>query len=185
MDAVAKAAQAAGSQINEKRAGRGMLPRPVRAAVIGFPNVGKSALINRLLNRRIVDSARRAGVTRHLKWVRISETLELLDAPGVIPTKIRKEEDALKLAICEDIGEASYENLQVATVLIELLQDFNLQHLLVSRYQLEFTALSGDVYLQELADYRNKGDIERTARQMLNDFRKGLLGNIALELPPN
>ncbi|CAD5934908.1 hypothetical protein PA905_05470 [Planktothrix agardhii CCAP 1459/11A] len=185
VDAVAKAAQAAGSQINEKRAGRGMLPRPVRAAVIGFPNVGKSALINRLLNRRIVDSARRAGVTRHLKWVRISETLELLDAPGVIPTKIRKEEDALKLAICEDIGEASYENLQVATVLIELLQDFNLQHLLVSRYQLEFTALSGDIYLQELAEYKHKGDIERTARQMLNDFRKGLLGNIALELPPN
>jgi ribosome biogenesis GTPase A len=124
-------------------------------------------------------------VTRHLKWVRISETLELLDAPGVIPTKIRKEEDALKLAICEDIGEASYENLQVATVLIELLQDFNLQHLLVSRYQLEFTALSGDIYLQELAEYKHKGDIERTARQMLNDFRKGLLGNIALELPPN
>ncbi|VXD24037.1 Ribosome biogenesis GTPase A [Planktothrix serta PCC 8927] len=185
VEAVAKAAQLAGVQINEKRASRGMLPRPVRAVVIGFPNVGKSALINRLLNRRIVDSARRAGVTRQLRWVRISETLELLDAPGVIPTQIKKQEDALKLAICEDIGEAAYENQQVAVALIEFLQDLNLQHLLASRYQLEFKALSGDIYLQELAEHRHKGDTERTARQMLNDFRKGLLGNIALELPPN
>jgi ribosome biogenesis GTPase A len=185
VEAVAKATQLAGVQINEKRASRGMLPRPVRAVVIGFPNVGKSALINRLLNRRIVDSARRAGVTRQLRWVRISETLELLDAPGVIPTQIKKQEDALKLAICEDIGEAAYENQQVAVALIEFLQDLNLQHLLASRYQLEFNALSGDIYLQELAEYKHKGDIERTARQMLNDFRKGLLGNIALELPPN
>ncbi|MBE9146038.1 ribosome biogenesis GTPase YlqF [Planktothrix mougeotii] len=185
VEAVAKAAQLAGVQMNEKRASRGMLPRPVRAVVIGFPNVGKSALINRLLKRRVVDSARRAGVTRQLRWVRISETLELLDAPGVIPTQIRKQEDALKLAICEDIGEAAYENQQVAVALIEFLQDLNLQHLLASRYQLEFNALSGDIYLQELAEHRHKGDVERTARQLLNDFRKGLLGNIALELPPD
>ncbi len=185
VEAVAKAAQLAGIQLNEKRASRGMLPRPVRAVVIGFPNVGKSALINRLLKRRVVESARRAGVTRQLRWVRISETLELLDAPGVIPTRIHKQEDALKLAICEDIGEAAYENQQVAVALIEFLQDLNLQHLLASRYQLEFNALSGDIYLQELAEHRHKGDVERTARQMLNDFRKGLLGNIALELPPD
>jgi ribosome biogenesis GTPase A len=185
VEAVAKAAQLAGVQLNEKRASRGMLPRPVRAVVIGFPNVGKSALINRLLKRRVVESARRAGVTRQLRWVRISETLELLDAPGVIPTRIHKQEDALKLAICEDIGEAAYENQQVAVALIEFLQDLNLQHLLASRYQLEFNTLSGDIYLQELAEHRHKGDIERTARQLLNDFRKGLLGNIALELPPN
>ncbi|MFM6192277.1 MAG: ribosome biogenesis GTPase YlqF [Planktothrix sp.] len=185
VEAVAKAAQLAGVQLNEKRASRGMLPRPVRAVVIGFPNVGKSALINRLLKRRVVESARRAGVTRQLRWVRISETLELLDAPGVIPTQIKKQEDALKLAICEDIGEAAYENQQVAIALIEFLQDFNLQHLLAARYQLEFKTLSGEVYLQELAEYRHKGDIERTARQLLNDFRKGLLGNIALELPPH
>lgn len=185
VEAVAKAAQLAGVEMNERRASRGMLPRPVRAVVIGFPNVGKSALINRLLKRRVVDSARRAGVTRQLRWVRISETLELLDAPGVIPTQIKKQEDALKLAICEDIGEAAYENQQVAVALIEFLQDLNLQHLLAARYQLEFNALSGDIYLQELAEHRHKGDVERTARQLLNDFRKGLLGNIALELPPN
>jgi ribosome biogenesis GTPase A len=61
---VAKAAQKAGIEINKRRSDRGMLPRPVRAVVIGFPNVGKSALINRLLKKRVVESAARPGVTR-------------------------------------------------------------------------------------------------------------------------
>jgi len=103
---ISKVAQVNGVAVNEKRRSRGMLPRPVRAVVIGFPNVGKSALINRLLNRKIVASARKAGVTRQLKWVRISDDIELLDAPGIIPLKLENQENALKLAICEDIGEA-------------------------------------------------------------------------------
>ena len=53
--------------INAKRARRGLAPRPVRCCVIGFPNIGKSALINRLLGRRVVESAARPGVTRVLR----------------------------------------------------------------------------------------------------------------------
>ena len=68
---IAKAAQQAGTAMNQRRKDRGMRSRPVRAVVIGFPNVGKSALINRLLKRKIVESARKAGVTRQLRWVRI------------------------------------------------------------------------------------------------------------------
>ncbi|MFN7659030.1 MAG: GTPase, partial [Dolichospermum sp.] len=62
--AIAKAAQSAGIELNKRRQERGMLPRPVRAVVIGFPNVGKSALINRLIGKRVVESAARPGVTR-------------------------------------------------------------------------------------------------------------------------
>jgi ribosome biogenesis GTPase A len=79
---VRKAALQASGHINEKRAARGLKPRPVRAVVIGFPNVGKSALINRLLNRRVADSAPRPGVTRNLQWLRLGAELDLLDAPG-------------------------------------------------------------------------------------------------------
>lgn len=68
--------------MNAKRVRRGLRPRPVRAVVIGFPNVGKSALINRLLGRRVADSAPKPGVTRVLKWMRIGGELDLLDAPG-------------------------------------------------------------------------------------------------------
>jgi ribosome biogenesis GTPase A len=189
---VAQAAQEAGISVNQRRRDRGMQPRPVRAVVIGFPNVGKSALINRLLGRRVVESARRAGVTRQLRWVRISDQIELLDAPGVMPANLANQQTALKLAICDDIGEASYDNQRVAAVLVELLKDLDNTadyrllpgSPLKSRYELDPTSFTGEDYLHALADYRHQGNVERTARQLLNDFRKGLLGAIPLELPP-
>ncbi|MGL5032944.1 MAG: ribosome biogenesis GTPase YlqF [Microcystaceae cyanobacterium] len=181
--AIAQAAQVAGIAINERRKNRGMQPRPVRAVVIGFPNVGKSALINRLLGKKIVESARRAGVTRQLRWVRISDTIELLDAPGVIPLKLENQNDALKLAVCEDIGEAAYENQLVATALIDLLLSLNSQHFLETRYQVKYPDLTAESYLHQLARDRYQDDLERTATQILNDFRKGLMGAISLELP--
>lgn len=188
--AIAKAAQSAGVEVNQRRKSRGMLPRSVRAVVIGFPNVGKSALINRLLNRKVVESAARAGVTRQLRWVRMNEQLELLDAPGIIPVKLNDQQAALKLAICDDIGDASYDNQRVAAALIDLvkqLMDTAAQILpdpLQSRYQLDPTLFTGEDYLHVLAQQRHQGDIERTARELLTDFRKGLLGKISLELPP-
>jgi ribosome biogenesis GTPase A len=190
--AVLKAAQAAGVELNQRRRDRGMLPRPVRAVVIGFPNVGKSALINRLLGKRVVESAARPGVTRQLRWVRISDQLELLDAPGVIPLKLEDQEAAIKLAICDDIGEASYDNQLVAAELVNVLnylQDVATDLLpnkpLETRYGLDSSPHTGEAYLHALAEHRHKGDVERTARQLLTDYRKGLLGEIPLELPPN
>lgn len=194
IEAVAKAAQAVGVQINQRRRDRGMQPRPVRAAVIGFPNVGKSALINRLIKRRVVESARRAGVTRQLRWVRVSDQLDLLDAPGVLPSKLADQQAAYKLAICDDIGEASYDNQRVAAALVDLLKALSYSNSttpkllpdnpLLARYQLDPSLLSGESYLPALAQHRYQGDVERAARQILNDFRKGLLGTISLELPP-
>jgi len=182
--AISKAAQQAGKGVNERRKRRGMQPRPVRAVVMGFPNVGKSALINRLLGRKVVESARRAGVTRQLRWVRISDSLELLDSPGVIPLKLKNQENALKLAICEDIGEAAYENQAVAIAFIDLLLDLDFGSVLVNRYQVAHDNMNGDLYLMALAETRNNGDRERAAMQLLNDFRKGLLGPLSLESPP-
>lgn len=186
-----KAVRAAGEQVNQRRSDRGMRPRPVRAVVIGFPNVGKSALINRLLNRRVVESARRPGVTRQLRWVRISNDLELLDAPGVIPGKLEDQEAALKLAICDDIGEAAYDNQRVAVGMVELIQYMEAvgegvvpQDSLRSRYGINPTPITAEDYLHALAQQRYKNDLERAARQLLNDFRKGLVGQIPLELPP-
>jgi ribosome biogenesis GTPase A len=190
--AVSKAAQEAGVEINKRRSDRGMLPRPVRAVVIGFPNVGKSALINRLLGKRVVESAARPGVTRSLRWVRISEQLELLDAPGVIPVKLEDQEAALKLAICDDIGEASYDNQLVASAFADIVMYLEAvatnvlpKKPLETRYELDPTTDTGEAYLHALAEHRFKGDVERTARQLLTDFRKGFLGPISLELPPN
>ena len=185
INAIGRAAQKVGDKMNQRRRDRGMLPRPVRAVVMGFPNVGKSALINRLLNRRVVDSARRAGVTRQLRWVRISDQIELLDAPGVLPSKLTDQEAALKLAMCDDIGEAAYDNQRVTAALFELMKELQVEAILQKRYELAIADLTGESYLHTLAKQRHRGDVERTAREILNDFRVGQLGKIALEYPPD
>lgn len=194
---LAKASQRVGLEMNQRRRDRGMLPRPVRAVMIGFPNVGKSALINRLLGRRAVKSEARPGVTKQLQWVRISDEIELLDAPGVIPSKLDSQENALKLAICDDIGEASYDNQRVAMGFVDLLKEWDAEmtatvkelgsplERLRSRYHLDPTSITGEEFVHNLAQLRHQGDIERSAREILNDYRKGQLGNIPLELPPS
>ncbi len=182
---ILRACATLGEAINSKRQDKGMLPRPVRAVVLGFPNVGKSALINRLLGRKVAASARRVGVTRQLQWVRISPTIELLDAPGVIPSRLEDQNAAVKLAICEDIGEASYDNQLIATAFIKLLQELEQTENLAIRYRLEASADSAEDYLEKLAQHRYQDDKERCALAILNDFRQGFLGPIALELPPD
>ncbi|RMF22988.1 MAG: ribosome biogenesis GTPase YlqF [Cyanobacteria bacterium J083] len=181
--AIKFAAQQVGTKINQRRKERGMLPRPVRAGVIGFPNVGKSALINRLVGRKVVASARKAGVTRQLRWVKISKEIELLDAPGVIPWRLENQIDAIKLAICDDIGDAAYDNQRVAASLVDFLAELKLKSLLQNRYDLAATAMTGEDYIQQLSVARYQNDKERAARQILNDFRTGLIGKIALEVP--
>jgi len=194
---IAKAAQMAGVAMNQRRKDRGMRSRPVRAVVIGFPNVGKSALINRLLRRRIVESARKAGVTRQLRWVRISDELELLDAPGIIPAHLTDQEAALKLAICDDIGQAAYDTQRVAAAFVDLLLALDAEDIergnavsepriqsLINRYELDPTGMTGETYLYQLAEAKFQDSQERAARKLLIEFRKGVLGNLSLELPP-
>ncbi|MEB3313405.1 MAG: ribosome biogenesis GTPase YlqF [Cyanobacteriota bacterium] len=188
--AIAQAAQLAGQAVNQRRQARGMKPRPIRAVVIGFPNVGKSALINRLLNRRVVDSARRAGVTRQLRWVRLAADLDLLDAPGVMPARLTDQAAALKLAMCDDIGVAAYDSQRIATAFLDLLQELEPRSLdsygpiLKERYGLDLRQQSGEAWLADLASQRFHADQDRAAKRLLNDFRTGLLGAWALEWPP-
>jgi ribosome biogenesis GTPase A len=180
------AAQQAALAVNERRLKRGMNPRALRAAVIGFPNVGKSALINRLVGKRAVASASKPGVTRQLRWVRILDQLELLDSPGILPPRIEDQEAAVKLAICDDIGQAAYQEEQVAIEAIKIFQTI-VPGRLANRYGLPFTqdetTITAEAWLDQLAERRFGGSGEKTARAILQDFRKGQLGAIALEVP--
>merc|ERR1719375_3022186 len=90
----------AGAKVNERRKRRGILPRPVRAAILGYPNVGKSALINRLIGRKKTKAENRPGVTRGFLWITIDEQVQLLDAPGIIPAKAIEQSAAYHLAMC-------------------------------------------------------------------------------------
>ena len=118
---IKKAAIQLGYELNERRKLRGMKTRAVRALLLGFPNVGKSALINRLIEKKVVSSSRRAGVTKSLQWVRIDQKIDLLDSPGVLPPQLENQKAAVKLAICDDIGQGAYDVELVAIAFLNML----------------------------------------------------------------
>ncbi|KAI0567615.1 50S ribosome-binding GTPase [Gracilaria domingensis] len=185
-----KLAMEASSTVNDKRKSRGLLPRPVRCLVIGYPNVGKSALINRLVGRRTAKSANKPGVTRNFQWVRISDTIELLDMPGIIPAKFVSQDTALRLAICDDIGQAAYDTQLTASLMIDELRrvatsfpgyfEFDT---LEKRFRLNPRDMSGEEFLYRTAKTLYNGNEERTAVRLLTEFRAGVLGPAALESP--
>ncbi len=215
-----QAAIRAGDALNERRRSRGMRPRPVRALMLGFPNVGKSALINRLVRQKVVDSARRAGVTRSLRWVRLGQDIDLLDAPGVLPPRLDDQLAALRLALCDDIGQAAYDGEAVAMAFVQMLAGLEgtaasgvKPGLLEGRYGVPVQPLEGSNpvvaknvqsvqdqgdspasfggplrpdahgWLEAAAARHTSGDTARMAQRFLDDFRRGMLGPLALELP--
>ena len=187
-----QAAIRAGDQLNERRRNRGMRPRPVRALTLGFPNVGKSALINRLVKQKVVASARRAGVTRTLRWVRLGQDLDLLDAPGVLPPRLDDQRAALHLALCDDIGQAAYDGELVAQAFLRLLAALEQRQgsgvslpLLESRYGIPLAGDTADpaLWMQAAAERHTSADTARMSQRLMDDFRKSVLGSIALELP--
>uniref|UniRef100_A0A0D3G800 G domain-containing protein n=1 Tax=Oryza barthii TaxID=65489 RepID=A0A0D3G800_9ORYZ len=179
-------AKSLASTVNTKRREKGLLPRAVRAGIVGYPNVGKSSLINRLLKRRMCPAAPRPGVTRELKWVRFGSDLELLDSPGILPMRISDQTAAIKLAICDDIGERSYDFADVAAILVQLL----VRHPAVGpeafrrRYRLDLDSDCGKMFVTKLSVHLFNGDASQAAFRILSDYRKGKFGCVALERPP-
>ena len=187
-----QAAIRAGNQLNERRRNRGMRPRPVRALTLGFPNVGKSALINRLVKQKVVASARRAGVTRTLRWVRLGQDLDLLDAPGVLPPRLDDQRAALFLALCDDIGQAAYDGELVAQAFLRLLSEMQSRagagvslERVERRYGIPVTGATADpaLWMEAAALKHTSADTARMAQRLMDDFRKSALGSISLELP--
>ena len=187
------ALQKCGRAVNEKRKKKGIAPRSARVAVVGYPNVGKSALINRLAGRKAAKSEDRAGVTRSLGWVRSKSNdgrpppFELLDSPGIIPAKQNDPRQAARLAMCGRIGQASYDERRVAEALLMELRSSNYApgaaKKIQEKYGMSLDA-DPDLFLAALADQRYDGDDARAAVAVLGDFRSGRLGNVALEGPP-
>ena len=187
-----EAAIRTGQELNERRNARGMRQRSIRALTLGFPNVGKSALINRLVKKKAVASSRKAGVTRTLQWVRLGQALDLLDAPGVLPPKLDDQQSALLLALCDDIGQAAYDIELIAISFLNMLKVFAeiktagiAPNLLKNRYGIDFSDQNSDPnqWLISAAKKHTSSNTRRMAQRLIDDFRKSLLGLISLELP--
>ena len=192
-----KQALKAADAVNARRVRRGIQPRAVRAAVIGYPNVGKSALINKLLGKKMAKSRNMPGVTRSMQWVRIGKSLtsqegaiELLDSPGIIPARQVDQFGAVKLAICNDIGEASYDRVVIAGKMCDSLIELHAREpsfvdmrRVEDRYEMPFRSMTGEEIVYEVAEKFYKGNTVSSADKLLGDFRRGFLGSSSLEAP--
>ncbi|HHW08005.1 MAG TPA: ribosome biogenesis GTPase YlqF [Clostridia bacterium] len=168
---------------------KGLRSRPVRVMVVGVPNVGKSSLINSIIRRSSTRTGDRPGVTRGTQWVRIRRDLELLDTPGLLWPKFDSPETGLLLAITGAVKEEVFEAVQVAQGFISLVRQRR-PGLLAGVYGLAEDAGHTDWDILYALGNRwgllksgGAVDEEKTARRLLQEFRKGKLGRMTLEMP--
>ena len=166
---------------------RGILNRPVRAMVVGIPNVGKSTFINALAGKACAKTGNKPGVTKGKQWIRLNKQVELLDTPGILWPKFEDQEVGLKLAFIGSIKDEVLQTEELAAELIHFLRTAY-PEVLADKYDIEMDE-DDYVVLNRIAKSRNcivRGnelDTEKAALLLLDDFRNGKLGRLTLEYP--
>ena len=166
---------------------RGIINRPVRAMVVGIPNVGKSTFINAFAGKACTKTGNKPGVTKGKQWIRLNKQLELLDTPGILWPKFEDQLIGLRLAL---IGSMNDEVLHVDELVVELIKFMgeNYKELFLNRYQIEWNE-DPYVVLENLCLKRGciakgeKADILKGSNLLLDEFRAGKIGKISLEFP--
>ena len=166
---------------------RGILNRPVRAMVVGIPNVGKSTFINALAGKACTKTGNKPGVTKGKQWIRLNKNLELLDTPGILWPKFEDQKVGERLAMIGSIKDELLHADELAVALLSYLQK-EYPQTLKERYQIN---IEEDAYktLESICISRKcfqKGeqpDILRASGMVLEDFRSGRIGKITLEHP--
>ena len=168
---------------------KGQVGRPVRAMVVGVPNVGKSTFINQVAKRKSAKAGNRPGVTRGKQWVSVDAGLELLDTPGILWPKFEDETTGIHLAFTGAVKDEIMDLETLACHLIELLAR-RYPQALAERYKLEADPGLPGWELLELCGkkrgFRISGgevDTERMAKVLLDEYRSGKLGNLTFETP--
>ena len=166
---------------------RGILNRPVRAMVVGIPNVGKSTFINSFAGKACTKTGNKPGVTKGKQWIRLNKSLELLDTPGILWPKFEDQEVGLKLALIGSMNDEIIPAEEMALSLIGMLKELY-AGALSKRFGVEEEGGDFEI-LQEIARRRGcllKGeepDIKKASALVLDDFRSGRLGRITFETP--
>lgn len=168
---------------------RGIKNRPIRAIVVGIPNVGKSTFINSFAGKACAKTGNKPGVTKGKQWIRLNKDLELLDTPGILWPKFEKEEVGVRLAMIGSMNDEILHMSELALELIRFLQE-SYPVLLKERYQLDNVQCEDPLkileHICELRKCYKKGqesDYEKAAALLVEDFRSGRIGRITLELP--
>jgi ribosome biogenesis GTPase A len=173
---------------------RRLVPRPsgagkaVRALIVGVPNVGKSTLINTLMNRVVAAVGDKPAVTKSQQQVVLKNGMVLWDSPGIMWPKIEDEAASLRLALAGSIPDTAIEYTGVAAFGARLFLD-RYPDRLIGRFKL--AALPGDAEALIAEIGRRRGclrsgggiDLHKASEILVHEFRSGGLGRISLEFP--
>lgn len=172
---------------------KGIINRPVRAMVVGIPNVGKSTFINSFVGKASAKTGNKPGVTKGKQWIRLNNNIELLDTPGILWPKFEDQAVGLRLAFIGSINDNIINFTEMSLQLIQFLSK-HYPNALTERYGIESIGVVEDAVastkvLEQIAIKRSclvKGgepDIDRAAMLLMDDFRSLKLGTITLEFP--
>lgn len=171
---------------------RGILNRPLRAMIVGIPNVGKSTFINSFAGKAVAKTGNKPGVTKGRQWIRLNKQVELLDTPGILWPKFESAEVGRRIAWIGSVND----QILVSTEMAEQLLVF-----LMSEYpgtvgayygidEVDDTVKErGAEMLSRIAVRRGclrkggEADLERAANMVTDDFRNVRIGRISLEKP--
>ena len=166
---------------------RGIMNRPVRAMVVGIPNVGKSTFINSFAGKACTKTGNRPGVTKGAQWIRLNKQVELLDTPGILWPRFEDPRAGVRLAM---IGSVKDEVLNTEELALELLQFLHTEYpgVLDQRYGIHetedaFAALLGIAESRGCLLKGGQPDLQKAVGIVLEEFRSGRLGGFTLEIP--
>lgn len=168
---------------------RGILNRPVRAMVVGIPNVGKSTFINSFAGKACTKTGNKPGVTKGKQWIRLNKNLELLDTPGILWPKFDDQRVGLHLAM---IGSMNDEIIHLDELACELIDFLRAEYpgLLEKRYEIDVPKeQKAHEIIKSVCIHKKcflKGeelDIMKASTMIVDDFRNGKIGKITLEMP--
>ena len=187
MKAINNVIQEACKEKIERDRRRGIKNRPIRAMVVGIPNVGKSTFINTFAGRACAKTGNKPGVTKGKQWIRLNKNVELLDTPGILWPKFEDQSVGLRLAL---IGSIKDDILNIDELSLELIQILREEYpgVLKERYGMEEEGTPAEM-LEKIALNRgcikkgNEVDYAKAAALVLDEFRTGKLGKISLEKP--
>ncbi|CAM4038685.1 ribosome biogenesis GTPase YlqF [Lederbergia lenta] len=188
MKEIVKAAQEILHEKRERQKAKGLKPRPVRAMIIGIPNVGKSTLINRLAKKNIAKTGNTPGVTRAQQWIKVGKELELLDTPGILWPKFEDPETGYKLALTGAIKDTLLNMQDIAVFGLRYLEE-NYPDRLMERYELSEIPDDIDHLFDHIASQRGciaqggDTDYDKTADVIVKDLRTQKFGTITFDLP--
>ena len=122
--ALIKSIDELGEAATRKFKAKGILKRAARIMIVGYPNVGKSTLINKLSKTRKAKVENRPGVTQRQQWIQVKTQQEilLLDTPGIIPTKLYSDDQGVKLALCNCVSGKAYDPIELLVHAIPLIE---------------------------------------------------------------